>query len=352
MRLLACLLGLIGTIGCAVDQHCADLSATERLAEPLWGGLPNEPLLALSRSELNSFVSLVDGSGRLLCSGTVVAPRFAVTARHCVEDQGVDGLTIRLGGIPESVLSITNIISHPDLDIALLELASDSRDLMADSIVANREPISQRDIGRFVELAGFGANQSLGLGARSFVVEQIISVDDAMVQVEGFGNSGGCIGDSGGPLLFRQRGRLVVGGVLNFGDASCKGRDAYVRLDVVSDWLIKYLVDAKAEPALPMGCDEIGSGRCFEQTAVFCTSGQMVSNDCDTSLVCGWSKADGGARCIDAAADACLGIPALGDCISGQVVTCRDGALTRRDCECGEACGRGPDGRARCLAPE
>jgi hypothetical protein len=88
------------------------------------------------------------------------------------------------------------------------------------------------------QLAGFGLTEDDTIGLRLFTDEVVIDDDGELITVDGEGQRGACLGDSGGPLLIRDgAGNVRVVGVLSHGSASCLNIDRYVLLYQVRDWL-------------------------------------------------------------------------------------------------------------------
>lgn len=231
---------------CDADTKCD----AENAALPLFGA-STDPL-ALERREQNAVVALTESSENMqagLCTGVLIAPSRVLTARHCAEQlpahvRAFVGPSVEGHDFASPVAAFA---VHDDYDIALATLA--------DPVPADlARPLQLVDEGRAIEvgtratLVGYGLTEDDGLGVRLYLEEPIVEVDRSEVTVDGDGETGACVGDSGGPLLVRdEAGRHQVVGVLSAGSASCLNIDVYQRIEPVREWL------APPPPAGP-GC--------------------------------------------------------------------------------------------------
>jgi len=134
-------------------------------------------------------------------------------------------------------------------------------------------------------LAGYGTpdgNEQRHLG---FVAEPLVEVETDTLVVDGMGVTGGCEGDSGGPLLLRgDQGQPVVSGVLSRGAASCSGRDFYARVDAIDEWVSSLAIP----PAAPsLDCGSLGpKGQCFPHLALRCAEHVLAATSCIGATTC------------------------------------------------------------------
>ena len=205
-------------------------------------------------------VSVLTGGG--LCTGTLIAPRFVLTAQHCVE--GHDRLAVTFGSRSRQGRRITarphvppRTVGHTS-DIAVLELSEPS--------AVRPVPVNLRSQG----LAGLSEIRVVGYGVTgTFNSDSGIkrtgnvraTVTRSYVESAG-GGDGTCFGDSGGPALALIDGREQLVAVTSHGTSRrCEdGRGRYVRTDAHRDFLSQFVVGGGAGTA-PAPSEAPGRGR-------------------------------------------------------------------------------------------
>ncbi len=273
------------------------------------------------------------------CSGTVVAPRWIVSARHCGLSVGDAFCVGRDPASPDVCFALTEVIEEPGgNDLVLARLDDDATAALPGLVPIPwmTERMDRSWIGRTAEAAGYGQQEDGSSGEREFTAEPIVEVSNPFVTIDGEGRRGVCFGDSGGPLMVvADDGTVRVAGVLSYGDGSCVGRDNFTRIDLFSDWLAAILGPPAVDGA-PCGASLTEEGRCLGGQAVWCEAGRRRSERCTSR--CGWSAAAEGYRCIDDE-DPCGGVDGFGRCDGQTARWCEAGTPRARDCAaCGERC--------------
>jgi MYXO-CTERM domain-containing protein len=194
-----------------------------------------------------------DGYGGV-CSGSLVADEWVLTAAHCVQD--VDQVQVYVGANSNSLEQDSRAdewYQHPQYDgsgyydIALIHLRSTFSGVQLMGV--NKDALTNRDVGDDYRVVGFGItadDDTSSVSKKRYADLPLYDYDSSLAIF--YGDPEGqnaCHGDSGGPMLeTTSDGGYEVAAIINFaygGSTDCENNGvATARVDYYLDWIEDY----------------------------------------------------------------------------------------------------------------
>ncbi len=279
-------LGLITVLICALGFGCSSESSEFSIQK--------FPIINGTQITGNGYLATVGivqelnpGDYHALCTGTLIAPDYVLTAAHCVADcndgsESIEALrpTLRIG-IGQSVRTfryigeISEYHVHPEYiceendlfnDIAVLKLTESVPEsvtppayAISSALDIQSEDVDSED-GVIVVRAGYGrrdVNDLLSTGLKYKTEGRIYArcpttgtqsshCGEKYTRDKGFlyfdaSETGTCQGDSGGPVLLNKNGYEFVIGVTSYGYDDCKIMDVAANLSEYENFIAQYV---------------------------------------------------------------------------------------------------------------
>lgn len=252
----------------------------------------------------SSIVAIIDKEFNSVCTGSIIAENFIVTAAHCANDAkhlkvifGND-MDLYLNAHEQDILEmhvrqVTAVVAHPDYDDELNEQKNtDHNDIAVMRFTGSLPPgykpatiladDSYIKIGKIAKVAGFGVdfvelkpiNQKKMKDLREkidsgevycedeqekhcFEVEAtgegILRQAEAPISLKGISEvllnetkgQGTCMGDSGGPAYLQDGENFYLFGVTSRGSPLCDGTGIYTNVVYFTNWINKTMASLR-----------------------------------------------------------------------------------------------------------
>ncbi len=291
---------------CAILLGCpvGGLPPTGAVRGAIVGGTPDAGHPAVGAVLLGS------GSSGGLCTGTLISPKVAVTAAHCVQGEGgayPANFVLGAGMNSGTRYTITAYEAHPNYTPDALGVGIATHDIavVVLSKAASATPMAYRKTtingltNAGIVFSGFGIRSGYD---QSLVGDKYkVSTTIGSVEAQGFWNyttsnnpKNTCSGDSGGPGFYVEGGVEQIVGVVSSGDDYCVKDGWNTRVDVNASFLAQMIAKYDGGSVTTPVC---GNGTC--------DTGETTANcpkDCPAAT-CGDGNCDAGETAASCPAD-------------------------------------------------